>query len=186
MRERLQPDEIVSLDVLLVPKGCVLPKEAGVVVSVTSIVEFVEAVADGGDEPNGTVPVIYVVGKDVLDIVNRHANLFPLAVAVLENVPGGEYDVVFSNYTHLLPAIDIGQLLEATRIDDAEVNRMAQSTLPIHESERPASGERSKARAERINHRTTKRVSSSAPAPQSLSSLNRTGEQDVELGDSEQ
>lgn len=186
MRERLTKEQIVVLDVLLVPKGVVLPAEAGVVVEAATVIEAIQIVLNANVDD---IPVIHISDKIVLDIFNKHASAFPLAIAMLDEIPGGEYDVAFNNYTHMLPSISIGELLEASHADAADINLTAQSKL--HGRKGHNVDERVARRSDAINQRVKSRSVAKAPIAISLNQRATGTSQDpmaddIDLGDSGQ
>lgn len=178
MRERLTMAEIVNLDCLIVPKGVVLPAQAGVVVQAATIIEAVKHILDSVDD----IPVIHISDRGVLDVLNRHATEFPLAIAVLDDVPGGEYDVVFNNYTHMMPAISIGEFMEASSTDDVSVNISAQNQMA---GRRDASNDRTHAKGSAIAKRAVERAVAKAPIPVSISKkvMSEVDSEDIDLGE---
>lgn len=188
MRERLKVEEIMSLDLLLVPKGVVVPTEAGSVQQAATLIEVINICQAAGDD----IPIIHIEDKKVIDIINRNSELFPLAVAVLDDVPGGDYDVVFNNYSHLLPSITIGELLGAAHDESAEANQVAQQRMAGKGA--VAGSARVEERSARIEEKTRVRVSSAAPIPVSISGKARPGvsqgptslEDDSDLGEVEE
>lgn len=183
MRERLTHKDIVNLDMLLVPKGVVLPAEAGVVKTAATIIEGIKLVLDAQSDE---IPVVHIEDRQVLDVFNKHAAEMPLSIAILDEVPGGDYDVTFNNYTHLLPSITIGELLEATKGESAEVNAVAQAKM--HGKTRPQTDEKVERRSMVIVDRAVNRAIATAPVAVSINRkvAGDPMDEEVDLGDTGQ
>jgi len=167
--ERLSIEQIQALDCFIVPKNTALPTALGVVKHAATIFDLVREIESSRDKES--VVVLDFPNDEVLNLINRKPDLFPIAAAVLDGVPGADYEVIFKNSSFNLPLVDMTELLKAMRHLNEAVNHQAQ--VKMGSTQGGTAEERVEAqiekRAARISDGAVRRAASRAPQPVSLS-----------------
>lgn len=176
MSERLTIDEITNLDVLLVPTQAALPSSLGDVVYCSMIKELLAVIATSNDD--GRVPVVCMTDVKVLDIINKSSELIPVSAAVLVDVPSGDYDVLFNNYSHMMSRLSLIELQRSVTATDREANKLAQTGGEKDKDDDMLSKVAKK--ASEISARSKARLSPSLPPVDTASILAIADESDSE------
>lgn len=183
--ERLSIDEVVAIDAFIVPGNTALPATLGIVRHAATIFELVELVlaARKTDAP----AILDFPDLDILQLINQKGHMFPIAAAVLEDVPGADYEVLFNNSSYSLPRVGMLDLMKALADVAVGANVLAQEATG---DKRPVGGvsrieDKMERRAEKISQGVVRRNIAKAPEPVSLSKASAPPEIDELDGDDE-
>jgi len=169
MTERLALEDIIAIDCFVVPSGAIVPTIVGTTKVVTGILDLARIVSEGKDSKSPIV-IVSFTNLEILEFVNRKADLFPIACAVLLSVPGADYDVIFENSTYLMEKVEVTELIAAAQEYNSEVNYEAQELMgdiSNVQGESRLEHDITK-RAEKISKGAVRRASGTAPKPVDL------------------
>jgi hypothetical protein len=176
MNERLALADITALDCFIVPHGAVVPTSVGTAKSVTGVFDLAKYISDGKDAKSPIV-IVSFTNLEILDLINRKADLFPISAAVLASVPGADYDVLFENSSYQLPQVEVTELIAAVKEFTSDVNLEAQELMGHRDTDDAVTEvDRSiNKRAERISANAVRRAASTAPKPVDLFDIRHGG-----------
>lgn len=168
--ERPDGDDVLDVEVFLVPRGVVLPTSVGRVVDIANLRELITAL--DATEAQGSFLIAHIEDAGLRTMIAKSPELIPVRAAVLTGVPGGDYDVLFDNSTYTLvsvPLVDVSSSLDGMI---REANQQAQGIL---EGTTSTKAERIEKRSQRIQAGATLRNAASAPRPMSLADALESG-----------
>lgn len=168
--ERLTLDEVVNIDCFVVPANTALPATLGVVRHASTIFELVTLVLDARKED--APAIVDFPNLDILQLVNQKAAFFPIAAAVLIDVPGTDYEVLFNNSSYNLPQVGMLELIKAQTDIQLGANLLAQEAIGDKPAPQGVSRieDKMQKRAHSISTGVVRRNITSAPEPVSLKS----------------